>query len=200
MCPLFQQSQAAKFTPKEIKLSKLYQTNTQGKKLSGSSFESAKQALKAAGFEDSKIRKVLYKDEAVSVKEMQQIAEAMNKGRVFGFEKSPTTSIKGYLNKERVKAQSIARIRKEHILEASEEDLGSYGTTSLSRQGVSPNAPKAGEASILSRNKSNGRASFSLSGKTSSKPTSSLSGAGSATGSLSRPGAGGGGISSRPRF
>jgi hypothetical protein len=196
--PFFQQSLKEKYTPKTIKLSKLYQANTKGKKLSGSVFDATQKTLQAAGFRDDKIRNILFKDQPVSVKEMKTIVEALNKNRVYGFERSPSLAIKDYLNKERVKAQSISGIIREHILEASEEDIDHYGTTSLNPKGISPNAPKSGEGSILSRNKDSDK-TFSLSGKSSQKPASSLSGIRKATSSINKP-LSKGVISARPKF
>jgi len=162
-----------RFTPKTVKFSKLYQFNTEGGKFGGSLILQAGEALKKSGFTDSQIRDIIYKDKPVGVSDIKRIASIMNREKIYGFEKDPDYAVKKYLNKERVKAQSIAGIRKEHILEADNEDLTNYGVTSLNKQGVSPNAPKPGESSILYRRKES-RAMRSLSGKNSSTPTSSL--------------------------
>ncbi len=199
MSLFFKPSLKEKYTPKTIQLSQLYHATTGGHKLSGSAFSSAQQALKKAGFSDDKIRKVLYRDVAISVKEMQLLAETLNRARVYGFEKSPTTAIKTYLNKERVKAQSIANRLKENILEAAEENLTSYGTTSLNTKGISPNAPKPGEPSILARSRRHSNAVSSLSSRSNSQPTSSFKSTRGAASSLGRP-TGSSGLSPRPRY
>lgn len=196
--PLFKPSLAEKFTPKKIKLSKLYTFNTGGDKLGGSLIGRASEALKLGGYNEEQIRNILYKDREISVAEMRRVAEIFNRAQIYGFEKTPEFAIKKYLNKERVKAQSIARIRREHILEAGQEDLAPYGTTSLNPKGISPNAPKAGEGSILARQR-RGNVASSISGKTSSEPISSLRARKSA-GSLSPLSATGGGKKSSPSF
>lgn len=190
-----------KFTPKTVKLSKLYQFNTEGGKFDGSLIPNTDKALRKSGFTDSQIRNIIYKDQPVSVSDIKRIAGVLNKEKIYGFEKDPEYAIKRYLNKERVKAQSIASIRKEHILEAGMEDLDNYGVTSLNKRGISPNAPKPGESSILSRQRSS-RAVTSISGKSSTPPTSSLRSR-QTSGSLSPLSQGkkpAGGISFRPKF
>ena len=191
-----------KYTPKEIQISKLYAANTKGGRISDSDIDRIDRALKKSGFSETEIRNTIYKDKPVSVAKMKEIAAILNRGRVYGFEKSPTTAINAFLNKERVKAQTIAGIRREHILEASEEDLASYGTTSLNPKGVSPNAPKPGEASILRRRGQATNAVRSLSGKAGATTVRSLSDR-PKTNTLSplrSTGKGGGVISSKPKF
>jgi hypothetical protein len=191
-----------RFTPKEIKLSKLYTTNTAGGHLSDQAISQIKQTLQKSGFSDTEIRNAVYKDQPVTVAKMKQITEALNRNQVYGFEKSPETAIKTFLNKERVKAQSIAGIRREHILEASTEEQADYGTTSLNPKSVSPNAPKPGESSILRRRNNSGNTVRSLSGKAESQTVRSLADR-PRTSSLSplKPTTRGGGvISAKPKF
>jgi hypothetical protein len=138
--PLFQQSLKQKFTPKSAKLINVYKSATGGKTMGASTVASAAKALQRAGFDEKKIRQVLYTNQELSVSEMKNVASALNKAGVYGFTKDPKRTVEQYLNKERVKAQSIAQIRKEHILEASQEELTSYGTTSLNQKGVGPNS------------------------------------------------------------
>lgn len=202
--PLFNSRPSAteRFTPKTVKFSKLYRFNTEGGKFGGSLILQAGEALKKSGFTDDQIRDIIYKDKPVSVSDIKRIAGIMNRERIYGFEKDPDYAVKKYLNKERVKAQSIAGIRKEHILEAGTEDLANYGVTSLNKQGVSPNAPKPGESSILARKRSS-QTVRSLSGKSGSSPISSLRGRQTA-GSLSPLNRGnkpsGGSVSFQPKF
>lgn len=191
-----------KYTPKVIQISKLYTANTKGGRISGHDIDRISRALKKSGFSDTDIRNTIYKDKPVTVVRMKEISEILNRNRVYGFEKSPETAIKAFLNKERVKAQTIAGIRKEHILEAAEENETSYGTTSLNPKGVSPNAPKPGEGSILRRRGQATNAVRSLSGKAGAQTVSSLSDR-PKTNTLSplrSTGKGGGIISSRPKF
>jgi hypothetical protein len=204
MSPLFQKTEREKYTPTEIKFSKLYQKNVGNKKALGDSvLISAKNALRQAGYTDNQIAKIITHDKPIPVRKMRQVAETMNQAQLFGFEKEPKWMIKTFLNKERVKAQSIARITKEHILEMSEDELGKVGVTTLSQKSQSPNAPKPGESSILDRSKGSQSAQSSLSGRKSSKPLSSFGGRTAAsTGSLTRPISKGNGIgiSIKPRF
>lgn len=169
--PLFKPSQAERFTPTEIKFSKLYKTNVKsGRRVGESVLWQTKQALKTAGYDDSSISKIITEDKPVSVSQMKEIATILNKAKVYGFEKSPEFAVKEYLNKERVKAQSIARIRREHILEMSEQELGGPGVTSLNQKGTGPNAgekpemlrPRQEKATSLT---TSGRVAFSLSSK-----------------------------------
>ena len=184
--PLFAPSQAQKFTPKAIKFSQLYKTGTGGGKPGYSVMSRAKEALAKAGYDEKKISQMITGDAKVSVSQMKEVASLMNKAGVYGFQKSPSYLVQQFLTKERVKAQNIARIRREHIAEASQEDLGSYGTTSLNPQGRSPNAVKTSSENKRSPIRS-------LSGNSSSSATSSLSSRGSSSSSL-------GGKSTGPNF
>lgn len=174
--PLFRQSLKEKYTPKKLKFSSLYQHNTKtaGHGVGVSVLTQTKAALKRAGYSDSRIAEIITKDRPIPVADLREVAAVLNRSRVYGFDRDQKMAVDRLLNKERVKAQSIANIRKEQILEAAEETLASPGTTSLNRKGISPNQPKPGEASFGSR-KRTGNAVFSLSGKASTKPISSLS-------------------------
>lgn len=125
------------FTPKNIKFSDLYKFSTKGKNLSGSILNQAKDALTKAGYDPDKITKIITKNEGVTAKQMAEIAGHLNQRGVYGFGQSSRNLIQGYLNKERVKAQNIAMIRKEHIMEARQEDV------SAGPKGVKTNAPSA---------------------------------------------------------
>ena len=179
MSPFFKQSNIEKFTPKTMTFSQLYAHNIGAARKAGPSVLSqAKTALANAGVNESDIYKIISHDQPVSVSTMKGVAQILNKSKIYGFEKDQLSSIKQLLNKERIKAQSIAGIRKEHILEAMEEDLPEIAATSLSGRGISPNKPKA---------KPESKAVFSLSRTKSSKPTGSLSAANRAAGSSARP-------------
>ncbi len=129
----------------------------------------AKKALQQAGIKENDIRNIISHDQPVPVATMKDIAAILNKSKVYGFDKNQSTSITRLLNKERIKAQSIAEVRKEHILEAMEENLPATGAASLSGRGVSPNKERV---------KAVGTAVFSLNRIKSSKPASSLSATG----------------------
>jgi hypothetical protein len=198
---LFQQSATQKFTPKSIKLENLYKTTTGGKAMSASTVMSAAKALKQAGFEEKKIRQALYNNQELSVSEMKTVAGALNKAKVFGFTKDPKRVIEQHLNKERVKAQNIARIRSEHILEAGQEELTSYGNTSLNQKAIGPNSgPREQKKQIVVKSlsgKSSGQAISSFGTKQSA--SSSLSGLGKGTSNLGSK-AGGSSVGFRPKF
>lgn len=181
--PLFAPSQAQKFTPKAIKFSQLYKTGTGGGKPGYSVLSKAKETLAKAGYDEKKISQMITGDAKIPVSKMKEIATLMNRSGVYGFQKSPSYLVQQFLTKERVKAQNIARIRREHIAEASQEDLGSYGTTSLNPQGRSPNAAKASGDNRRSPIRS-------LSGNSSSGAASSLSSKASNSGSLGGRGTG----------
>lgn len=195
--PLFQPSPKEKFIPKQIKLSKLFYFNTEGKSLGPSTLYQAKQALKQSGYSPEAIRKIVSKDEPISVKEFKAVARILSDNKVYGFEKNPDFSVKDYLNKQRVRAQSIARITKEHILEAAEEDYSKKGVTTLNTKGTSPNALKAGESSILAK-KRRSNAAYSISGAGETKTISSF-GQKASNETLNKP-TGAGGISRRPGY
>jgi hypothetical protein len=193
-----------RYTPTEIRLSKLYQRNMDTKKNIGSSVaNSIKDALRRAGYEDEQIAKIVTHDKPQLIKQMREVANILNQAQIYGFKKDQEIAIKQFLNKERVKAQSIARIRKEHILEASEEGSPNYSATTLSQKSQSPNKPKPGEAAIpaLQRTSSAAR---SLSGKGISKTISSFGGRAEPSSSLTQPAGApspaGGGVSFRPKF
>ena len=203
MSPLFKPSQAEIFTPKTIQFSKLYKHMTQGGKLGDNVLINVKASLRRSGYTDDQIARIITHDKPVASSQMKQIATALNQARIFGFEKDPDLAVKRYLNKERVKAQSIARIRKEHILETAEENLAALGTTSLNRKAIGPNNAKAGEASVLSRRRGSS-AAYSLSGRSSYEKTGSLTQRSGGT-AISRPGVGrsgssGSGVSIKPKF
>ncbi|MFA5124441.1 MAG: hypothetical protein WC473_01255 [Patescibacteria group bacterium] len=168
--PFLQQSQAQKYTPKEIKFSKLYQTNIKSRRAVGESvLWKTKEALRNTGYDDPTIGKIITQDKPVSVSQMKEIAAVLNRAGVYGFEKNPSFAVKEYLNKERVKAQSIARVRREHILEMSEEELSKTGLTSLNQKAIGPHAGE--KPSLLQRQQER---ATSLTG--SRRVTSSLSG------------------------
>lgn len=167
MSPFFKPSNIAKYTPKTIRFSQLYAHNTGAKKKVGPSvLFQAKEALTKAGVNENDVFKIISHDKPISVSQMKAVAEVMNRSKIYGFEKDPKNAINDLLNKERIKAQSIAGIIKEHSMEAMTEDLPEISTTSLNPHGVSPNKalPKAKE-----------RATFNLGRERASKPTGSLS-------------------------
>lgn len=142
----FSTSQAEKFTPKEIKFSQLYKTGTGGGKPSSSLLNKAREVLAKAGYNEKKISQMITEDAKIPVNQMKEVAILMNKSGVYGFYGSPENQVKELLNKERVKAQNIAKIRREHIMEAYQEDLDSYSattTTSLNSRGKGPNNTKS---------------------------------------------------------
>jgi hypothetical protein len=99
----------------------------------------AMQALQKAGYTSNEINKIISKSEPVPVAKLKQIAGHLKTGNVYGFtNKNPEIMVKQYLNRERLKHQSIARIRKEHMLEERAEDSKSISFTPKSRNaGVS---------------------------------------------------------------
>jgi len=168
--PMFGGNPAQSFVPKTVKFEQLYKTASKGQKLGASVLGQTKTALSKAGYEDKKISEIITKNTAVSIKDMKKVAEALNNAGVYGFKQSPTATINQYVAKERVKAQSIARIRKEHIKEAYNEAYGGGA------------------------NKNQARTSLTSSGST---KTSSLTGPKTSTGPL---GGGGGRGGMRPGF
>ena len=191
--PLFAKSQAQKFTPTAIKFSQLYKTGTQGGKPGTSVLSQAKEALSKAGYDDKKVSQIVTGDQKISTSEMKKVATIMNRARVYGFQSSPEYLVKKFLTKERVKGQNIARIRREQIMEAGQEDLGSYGTVSLNPRGQSPNSSAPNP---LSRNRTASRPGSSLSSN--SRTASSLS-ANARTASIGL-GQGSGKSSFKPKF
>lgn len=161
-----------------------------------------KSALRRSGYTDSQIAEIITADKPAPVKQMKAIAETLSQKKVFGFEKNQERAIKKYLDRERVKAQSIAGIRKEHVLEAAEENLAKAGATSLNQKAIGPNSAAAGQASVLARRRGSA-ASYSLSGKSNDKKIESFN-ARSGSASIPRPGIGqtgsAGGISLKPKF
>lgn len=133
-----------RFAPKNIKFSNLYKFGTKGQSLSGSVLNQAKDALAKAGYDQDKITKIITKDTAVTSKQMAEIASHLNKSGVYGFHQSSKNLIQGYMNKERVKAQSIAMIRKEHIMEARQEDINAGPKGIKSSVPSSPKRPTGG--------------------------------------------------------
>lgn len=186
--PLFKKSLAEKFVPKTVKFSKLYRSATQGGKLGGNILTDVKSSLRKSGYTDSQISKIITADQAVPVKQMKEIAGLLHKEKIFGFENDPDRAVKKFLNQERVKAQSIAHIRKEHILEAAEENLATMGTTSLNQRAIGPNSVKPGQASVLSR-RHGVTAAYSISDQANASKTGSLLSR-SGTTAIARPGVG----------
>lgn|GEM_PF-1520155 len=193
-----------RYTPSEIRLSKLYQGNMDTKKNIGPSVaDTIKDALRQAGYDDEHIAKIVTYDKPQPIRQIREVANILNQAQIYGFRKDQEIAIKQFLNKERVKAQSIARIRREHILEMSEEGSPAYSATTLSQKSQSPNKPKPGEAAIpaLQRATSTAR---SLSSKSVSKTISSFGGRAEPSSSLTRPAGApspaGGGVSFRPKF
>ena len=121
---LFRQTNLQKYTPKTLKLSQLYRFATKSSgQIDSSVKEQIKKSLTQAGYSEEKIDKIIYHDPNLTPTEIQEISQHLNKSQIYGFTKNPTFLIKDYLNKERVKAQSIAGIRKEHMLESRQEPL-----------------------------------------------------------------------------
>lgn len=115
--PLFQQSSAQKYTPKQIKFFDLYKHNTGSKSPSGSVQQAAREALAKSGLDDTTINKIVFENQPMPVSVMQKVASQLNQGQIFGFYSDPKTQVKNYLRKQMVKNMSVARIRKEHMLE-----------------------------------------------------------------------------------
>lgn len=177
--PFFKQSNIEKYTPKTLTFSQLYAHNVKGpRKVGASVIDQAKNALLKAGVNENEVQKIISHDQPISVSRMKEVAAVLNRSQIYGFEKNQDFRIKDLLNKERIKAQSIAGIMKEHLLEAMDEDLPLTAATSLNQRGVSPNKPLPKEKS---------RAVFSLSRTKSSKPTGSLSSTGRASSISSKP-------------
>jgi hypothetical protein len=198
--PLFQQTSRQRFTPKSAKLINVYKVSTGNKTMSASTVDSAAKALKQAGFNEKKIRQALYTNQELSVSELKNVASALNRAGVYGFTKDPKRTVEQYLNKERVKGQSIAQIRKEHIKEASQEELTSYGTTSLSQKGVSPNSGSQKEKKQTVVKSLSGQNSQGRTSSFGDKPaTGSLSGLGRGTSNLGSK-AGGSSVGFKPKF
>ena len=180
MSPFFRQSNIEKYTPKTLKFSQLYAHNVGVTGDVDNSVKSkAKNALAQAGISQDEITKIISHDQPISVSQMKAVAALLSGSKIYGFEKNQHLAIKDLLNKERVKAQSIANIRKEHIIEAMDEEMPAIGTTSLSGRDISPNKP-------LPKPKS--RSTFNL-GQQAAKPTGSLS-ANAKTAGSSRPSSG----------
>lgn len=198
----FKPSQSAKFTPTKIKFADFYKSATQGGKLGGNVLTTVKETMRKAGYTDVQIAKMITANEALPVARIKEIATHLSRGKVYGFDQDPDRAVKKFLNQERVKAQSIAAIRKEHILEAAEENLTDVGTTSLNQKAIGPNSYKQGQPSILSR-KRESSAVYSISNRSGSTKTESFNSRSGST-SITRPGVGGGGssggISIKPKF
>jgi len=199
----FKQSPSERFTPKTIKFSKLYRSMTRGGKLGENILVDVKSSLRRSGYTDLQIANIITHDKPVPVKNMKEIVLTLNQAKIFGFEKDPVRAVKRYLNQERVKAQSIAHIRKEHILEAGAENLATAGTTSLNQKAIGPNNAKAGQASVLSR-RHNINAAYSIAPNAGLEKTGSLIER-SGSPAISRPGVGksgsiGKGITIKPKF
>ena len=120
---LFRPSNIQKYTPKTIKLSRLYKFTAQSEQISPSVQEAIQKTLSQAGYNKDEINNLIYKDQGLPKIEMQAIFQRLNQSKVYGFTKDPNLTIKGYLNKERIKAQSLARIRKDQMLEARGENI-----------------------------------------------------------------------------
>jgi len=189
--PFIKQSAIERFTPKQIRFSKLYKSNTKGGKLGDNILIDVKSNLRKSGFSDAEISRIITADKPAAVNRMKEVAGILSKAKIFGFENDPERDVKRFLNAERVKAQNIARIRKEQILEAAEENLAKAGTTSLNRKAIGPNSSKTGEASVMARRR-NPSAAYSISDKSEVKKITSF-GTRPSSGAIARPGMGGSG-------
>ena len=167
--PLFAQSMAQKFTPKEIKFSDIYKFGAKAKNLSGSVVTGAFETLKQNGFDESEINHIIRDDNHIPVLKMKKVVEILNRNNIYGFTQDPKILVQNYLTRERVKAQSIARIRKEHMLEQRQgtEEETSYGVTSLNNMQRAKSSLSDKPASTLSN-----------------KPVSSLTGSSKTVNSL----------------
>ena len=136
--PFFAPNNIQKFTPTKAKVSDLYKSISKGSNMPDSVKASTIKALKAAGYDSTKISKIINSDEPLPVAKLKQVAKDFKTGKVPGFaDKDPNIVVKQYLNKQRVKAQSLAQIRKEHILEALAEDLNTKPKPKLPGSGMS---------------------------------------------------------------
>jgi len=199
---IFQPTLAERFTPKEVKFSQLYKNNTQGGKLNKNILASAKTALRRSGYNAAQISKIITTDQPIPVKQLKQAAQVLNQAKIYGFEKDQDRAVKTLVNRERVKTQSIAGIRKEQIWEAAAANLAKLGTTSLNQRAIGPNTAQTDKSPINS--KSRQTAARSLSEKSGAAKTTSLI-ARTGNTSIVRPGsgninAGRGGIAVKPNF
>jgi len=128
---LFRQTNIQKYTPKTIKLSQLYKFAAKTDQMSPALQETIQKTLSQAGYNKDEINKLIYKDKGLPKMKMQAIFKELNQNKVYGFSQDPNLIIKSYLNKERVKAQSIARIRKEQMLESRGENIATRSVTHL---------------------------------------------------------------------
>lgn len=161
-----------------------------------------KTALAKSGYTDEQISRMITADAPVPVSRMKAIANTLSRERIYGFERDQNFAIQKYLDKEKVKRQNIARIKQEHILEATEENLAVLGTTSLNQKAIGPNTAKPGAASVLARR--NRTPAYSILNKSGNKKTGSLIDRSGNT-SISRPGMGMAGATSgriniKPKF
>lgn len=194
MSLLSKPSQKERFTPTTIKLAEFYKSSNKGIKLHDDVLIKVKDTLRKAGYSDLQIAQEITANKPVSIGRAKEIIGKLNEAGIFGFERAPDKSIKAYLNKERVKAQTIASIRKEHILEAAEENLAKIGTTSLNQKAIGPNNDQGRPASLFARRR-HGSAVTSLTGKELTKTSSFTSKTGATN--INRPGIGSGGSSGR---
>jgi len=135
------QTNVEKYTPKKIKFFDLYKHSTGSGEPSDTVQAAAHQALTKAGFDDTTINKVIYENQAVPVDIMQKVAHQLNQSQVYGFYHDPKSNINNYLRKQMVKNMSIARVRKEQMLEQRSDIFKSIkNRTELGRIDTSANA------------------------------------------------------------
>lgn len=183
-----------RFTPTTIKLAEFYKSSNKGIKLQDNVLNKIKDTLRKSGISDAQIAQEITGNKPMSIGRAKEIIGKLNEAKIYGFERAPEKSIKTYLNKERVKAQTIASIRKEHILEAAEENLAKVGTTSLNQKAIGPSNSQGRPASIFGRRR-HSSAVTSLTGKELTKTSSFTSKTGATN--INRPGIGSGGSSGR---
>jgi len=128
--PLFRESNAQKYTPKQIKFFDLYKHSTGSQQPSGTVQQAAREALAKAGLDETAINKIVFENQPMPVETMKKVASQLNQAQVFGFYHDPQAQVKNYLRKQMVKNMSIARIRKEHMLEQRSDALEALRDTS----------------------------------------------------------------------
>lgn len=124
-----------RFRPKKVSFKEVYQHAAKRHTIDEHDHQRTQQALKAAGYSNDKIERLLQKHEAIPVAEMRKLAGHLQNAGVRGFDPRQDMSklVNDYVRGQMVKKRNIAYVRAEHVREAMRENLHS----------VKPATPKA---------------------------------------------------------
>jgi transposase len=138
--PFFGKTQLQKFTPKTVKLNKLYKDTLKGQKdFTNDQKTAITKTLKKHGHSNDEVVSIL-KGKDISVKTARAISSKLAKSGIKSLETDSRRMVNRYLRTEATKKKNIAGRRRELMMESVQEDIykskSKNSISSLSKPGM----------------------------------------------------------------